>query len=263
MTRTAADPAPAADPRAGPAAVLGAGPGPVPGPAAHVPAGPGAVHAWWADGRGLPAAAVAELAAGLPEPERGRYDGVSDPLGRAEFALARSVLRRALGRVLGCPPARVRLTAEPSGRPRVEGEPGVDVSIAHTAGLVVVAVGTGLAPGTRVGVDVERVRPVPRAGELARRLFSAAERARLDTVAGPAADRAWLEIWTRREAYAKALGTGVRAVADAPEQHTGHAWHPLRLPDGFTGGLVVVPPAGPAGPSPVPPPPSPNQGALP
>ncbi|MFP8964013.1 4'-phosphopantetheinyl transferase family protein, partial [Streptomyces nanhaiensis] len=181
--------------------------------------------------------------------ERRRYEAVSDPLGRAEFVLARYVLRDALGRALGRPPARVRLSVDGAGRPRPVDAPGVDVSITHTAGLVAVAVGTGLAPGARIGVDIERIRPVPRAGALARRLFSPAERTRLGAVAGPCGDRAWLEVWTRREAYAKAVGTGVPTLADAPEQDVGHTWHPLRLPRGFTGSLVLVPPAGPAGPA--------------
>ncbi|WP_328303186.1 4'-phosphopantetheinyl transferase superfamily protein [Streptomyces sp. NBC_00435] len=210
-------------------------------PAARVRVGPGLVRAWWADGRGLSARAVDQLAAGALGPrERLRYDAVHDPVGRAEFVLARFLLRTALGRALGRPPTRVPLAVDAAGRPWVAGAPGVDVSVAHAAGLVAVAVGTGLAPRTRIGVDVEEVRAVPRADALAGRLFSPAERARLDAAAGPAGDRLWLDIWTRREAYVKALGTGVRAMAGAPDQGVGHLWQPLRLPRGFTGGLVVV-----------------------
>ncbi|MFE4263174.1 4'-phosphopantetheinyl transferase family protein [Streptomyces sp. NPDC056883] len=210
--------------------------------AGQVAAGPGGVRAWWADGRGLPADTVAELAAALPPHERARYEAVSDPLGRAEFVLARYVLRSVLGRMLGRPPARVGVALDRAGRPWVTDAPGVDVSIAHAAGVVAVAVGTGLAPGTRIGVDVEEVRTVPRAGELARRLFSPAERARLGLASGLAGDLLWLDVWTRREAYVKAVGTGVRSLAGAPDQDVGHRWQPLRLPRGFTGGLVVVEP---------------------
>ncbi|MDD9382940.1 4'-phosphopantetheinyl transferase superfamily protein [Streptomyces sp. ZAF1911] len=212
-------------------------------PAGQVAVGPGVVRAWWADGRGLPAGAVAELAAAALAPqERSRYDAVSDPLGRAEFVLARYVLRSVLGRMLGRPPARVGLAVDRAGRPWVTDAPGVDVSIAHAAGLVAVAVGSGLAPRTRIGVDVEEVRTVARAGDLARRLFSPAERARLGRASGRAGDLLWLDVWTRREAYVKAVGTGVRSLAGAPEQDVGHLWQPLRLPRGFTGGLVVVEP---------------------
>lgn len=211
--------------------------------AGRADARPGVVRAWWADGRGLPDGAVAELAAAaLPPHERARYEAVSDPLGRAEFVLARYVLRDVLGRLLGRQPARVGLAVDRAGRPWVTDAPGVDVSVAHAAGVVSVAVGTGLAPGTRIGVDLEEVRTVPRAGELARRLFSPAERARLGLASGLAGDLLWLDVWTRREAYVKAVGTGVRSLAGAPDQDVGHRWHPLRLPRGFTGGLVVVEP---------------------
>ncbi|MCW5254572.1 4'-phosphopantetheinyl transferase family protein [Streptomyces sp. SHP 1-2] len=215
--------------------------------AERVPAGTGTIEAWWADGRGLPAPAVDALAsAALAAAERRRYGAMADPLARTEFVLARSVLRGALGRARGCPPAEVPLDTDGGGRPLVPDAPDTEVSITHSGGVVAVALGTGLPPGTRIGVDIERVRPVARDGALARRYFSAAERAWLDSHSGPDRQRAWLDIWTRREAWAKALGTGLRGLSGVPDTHLvpdtrpGHGRCPLRLPRGFIGSLVAL-----------------------
>jgi 4'-phosphopantetheinyl transferase len=60
-----------------------------------------------------------------------------------------------------------------------------------------------------IGIDVEVLRSVPRASAMARRFFSAAERDAVLLAEGGARDRAFLRIWTQKEAYLKATGLGV------------------------------------------------------
>ncbi|MEW2431916.1 4'-phosphopantetheinyl transferase superfamily protein [Micromonospora sp. NPDC047644] len=120
------------------------------------------------------------------------------------------LLRRAGALLLGRPDAEVVLTHDREGRPvarvdAVTGSVELSVSVSRTAGLVVVAA----RQAGPVGVDVERIRPLP-ALALARRWFPPAEVAWLGDrpEAGRTAD--FLRLWTAKEAVGKALGWGLR-----------------------------------------------------
>lgn len=65
----------------------------------------------------------------------------------------------------------------------------------------------GVVEGTGLGVDLERRRPRPRAMDLARRHFPAAE---VDWLAAQAdIEHAFLRLWTMKEALFKAIGRGL------------------------------------------------------
>ncbi|HKY95915.1 MAG TPA: 4'-phosphopantetheinyl transferase superfamily protein, partial [Kiloniellales bacterium] len=115
-----------------------------------------------------------------------------------------------LAGILKRPPAAIPIgVTEPDGKPRVEshalaGRP-LDFSLSHSGrqALVGIAIGTG-----HIGVDLE-ARGVPadfRA--LAQRNFTAEEQRWL--FAAPAATQGlrFLQCWTRKEAYLKAIGKG-------------------------------------------------------
>ena len=66
----------------------------------------------------------------------------------------------------------------------------------------------------RIGIDVERMRPVPQAPEIARSLFSVEESRALCELPSAAQLEAFLGCWTRKEAYLKARGEGVTRALD-------------------------------------------------
>lgn len=78
---------------------------------------------------------------------------------------------------------------------------GTHASVSHTAGRVMAAVADG-----PVGCDVERIVPVRDA--VVRAALSPRELAALASLSGPARDREFCRLWTRKESYVKALGTG-------------------------------------------------------
>ena len=94
---------------------------------------------------------------------------------------------------------------------------------------------------SEIGVDVEAHRPVPKLDALARRFFSDAERRHLAHVTGTTRERVFFEIWTAKESYLKAVGSGVamplRHVEIDPEgptieriagdQHVARQWSVL------------------------------------
>ncbi|WP_156755326.1 4'-phosphopantetheinyl transferase family protein [Actinokineospora pegani] len=135
-----------------------------------------------------------------------RYARATDAGFRARMLSSRVLALRLASAVVGGP---VRLVKDALGNPglaRPDGAPvrGVDVSLAHTGGVVAAAVSVA----GRVGVDVEPLgRDLGAAGD---RAFHP-EECRADPVRG----------WTVKEAVAKAVGRGLlldlRTVrADAP-----------------------------------------------
>ena len=60
----------------------------------------------------------------------------------------------------------------------------------------------------RIGVDIERIRPLDDLVGVARSAFSARECSELFSLASSEQQAAFFRVWTRKEAVLKALGTG-------------------------------------------------------
>lgn len=119
------------------------------------------------------------------------------------FLQRRAVLRELVGRVLGCAAADVVIEHDPQGAPRVVAPAGeLHVSVAGRGALAAF----GLACGP-IGVDLE---PVGEAVEPAWNVLHASERVWLEGLAAGERHRAFLQIWTVKEAYLKMLGLGLR-----------------------------------------------------
>lgn len=119
----------------------------------------------------------------------------------------REPLRALLGAYLGCDTARVQLIESEHGRPELAATHASALSFnwSHSGDQAVFAVGTGAQPG----IDIERLRPRPRALEIAQRYFDETESRALERVADEARAAAFLELWTAKEAVLKALGRGL------------------------------------------------------
>jgi len=80
----------------------------------------------------------------------------------------------------------------------------------------------------RVGVDVERVRPIPEADGIVQRFFSAAEQAALRSVSSQDRIECFCRWWTVKEAILKAVGGGLTLPLDQFEFSLGPG-QPARL----------------------------------
>jgi len=126
----------------------------------------------------------------VPRARRGRVD---------------RVLRAALAPTLGVAPAALRFGREEKGRPFLLAAGAPDFNLSDTEGGTLVAMcGRG-----RVGVDLERVDREPAVARLARRYFADNEAQALLAMDADAARRAFLRLWTAKEASCKATGTGI------------------------------------------------------
>jgi 4'-phosphopantetheinyl transferase len=126
---------------------------------------------------------------------------------RRRYAVARGALRVILAERLSIAPEALRFQQGPHGKPNLSGGPGFNLS--HCQDLALIAV---TADSQAVGVDVERVRPIPELDSIEERYFSVEERSFLAAAAFADKPRAFLTLWTRREAAAKALGLDLQAA---------------------------------------------------
>jgi 4'-phosphopantetheinyl transferase len=133
---------------------------------------------------------------------------------RLRFALTRHRLRELLGHYLHQPPAAIAFGEGSSGKPiilhaaREEADsPGEDVrfNVSHAGEWALIAI----ARGRDVGVDVEQHRPLDDLEDLARRFFAPAETDALLALDATMRTAAFYRIWTRKEAFVKAMGTGI------------------------------------------------------
>ena len=145
--------------------------------------------------------------------ESERADRIVVEVKRAQKASSRAQLRRILSRYVDVEPRSLRFEYGEHGKPELseQGRSGLpehtdlsfNLSHSEKVGLV------GVTDGVRIGVDVEQLRVGRDFSGLANRFFSAEESAALHQLSEPARPAAFYRAWTRKEAYLKALGTGL------------------------------------------------------
>ncbi|MEO1203697.1 MAG: 4'-phosphopantetheinyl transferase superfamily protein [Pseudomonadota bacterium] len=140
----------------------------------------------------------------LDGPERQRIRKMQSQQRRDEFAGGRALAKHLLERVTGRPPSSHVIRLAESGRPGCE--PGLDLSIAHSAGLLACAV----AREATVGVDIERPEPGRNTERISRAYFTSEE---ADWLAGEPAE-SFYRLWVLKEAWLKARGSGLAGGLD-------------------------------------------------
>lgn len=131
---------------------------------------------------------------------------------RSQFVAGRGTLRHLLGRYLQRPPADVAFCYGPHGKPELaEDASWLSFNLAHSGEIALCAI----ARGRSVGADVEALRPFENAEKIIQRFFSTAEQA--EFLGLPETERfvAFYLGWTRKEAYLKAVGTGLATRLDS------------------------------------------------
>lgn len=149
----------------------------------------------------------------LDDDERARASRFHFEKHRRRFVVARGFLRTLLGGYLRVEPEAACFAYGPYGKPLLAGEQGfsgLSFNASHSHESAVFA----FAHEREIGVDVEYVKNDFAGEEIARRFFSANEVRQL--MALPAEERAaaFFRCWTRKEAYIKALGSGLSHPLD-------------------------------------------------
>jgi 4'-phosphopantetheinyl transferase len=164
-------------------------------------AGPRNVQVWLAVVSERDPAGAADW---LSPAERDRLEQTPNRSLRRQRLAGYALRRRALGRWLGVEPGAVPLRMARDGQVQVDtpGAAPVTVSLSHTEGLVAVA----LAPGGRVGIDVERVRRRRDEAATASRFFHPDEARAIRNAPPERRPALLLDMWVRKESFAKASG---------------------------------------------------------
>ncbi|MCO6010647.1 4'-phosphopantetheinyl transferase superfamily protein [Actinoallomurus purpureus] len=163
----------------------------------------GTCHVWWA-----PRSAASErLTAVLSPAERERRLRFVREEDRDRYLVAHALTRIVLGAVSGTPPEELAFDVTcarcggPHGKPRLP-EGGLEFSISHSGDRIALAV----APGTPVGVDVERLIESRDLDGLAAAVLADGEGLGPD---GTDRAAALTTYWTRKEAVLKTTGDGL------------------------------------------------------
>jgi 4'-phosphopantetheinyl transferase len=154
---------------------------------------------------------------------------------RNHFITARGFLRTILGNYLQLEPAQIEFVYGPYGKPALK--PGIinkalEFNLSHSKDLAVYAFNWD----QKLGVDLEYVQPMPNMAGFAELYFSPRETAFINALSGSEKEQAFFKLWTGKEAFLKANGSGLTEPLNQVEislqtwktftQNTGRThWH--------------------------------------
>jgi 4'-phosphopantetheinyl transferase len=177
---------------------------------------PGEVHVWRVQlDRGSVLPATAE--------ETQRAARFATPALARRYLHAHAALRAILGSVTAAP---LEFAVHEKGKPYLSSAPEIRFNLSHSQEMALVAV----ARDVEVGVDIERIRPLPEYAEIARRYFP-------PDSPTPSGVHNFFRHWTRFEALLKAHGAGLYGAGAAPSG----VWSVTEIDvgPGFTAALAI------------------------
>jgi len=125
---------------------------------------------------------------------------------RSLYTAAHAALRIILSRLTGLPPQTLPIVSENGAKPTLAGNPlDLRFNLSHTHNAILIATTTG----REIGIDIEWHRPVADIEEIAGAVMSSSELATWKLLDSQQRIHAFYHLWTRKEAYLKAIGLGL------------------------------------------------------
>lgn len=143
----------------------------------------------------------------LSAEERARARAFRFPKDRRRFVTCHTLLRMLLGTYCSQEPKSIEFLYSRQGKPREAGD-NTHFNMSHCDGMALFA----FCRIGEVGIDVERVRPLPDMHDILRRYGSVEDLHVLQSLPATQADEAFFRWWTVREAHAKCTGEGLEAL---------------------------------------------------
>lgn len=195
----------------------------------------------------------------LSPDEKDKANRFRFPVDRRRFAITRGTLRHLIARQLDQKPEEVTFCYGTYGKPAIDlstrplrrafvgAECSFHFNLSHSGEIALCALGYKRI----VGIDIEKVRSIKRLESMMKRTLVEREQRQVRSQAMPA--RAFLQRWTCKEAYLKAIGLGltqsmqtVEVQTDPPKllkvpEDCAEGWHLhlIDLPEGYVGALAV------------------------
>lgn len=173
---------------------------------------PGEVHVWRAELQ-PPLDVQRAFLRTLDGDERERANRFHFEKHRRRFIVARGFLRSLLGEYLDTKPEDVRFRYGPYGKPSLAGEHAASplrFNMSHSHEMALFA----FVNDQEIGIDVEHLNREFEGEEIARRFFTPNEVRGILSAPPPERATAFFRCWTRKEAYIKALGSGLSQPLD-------------------------------------------------
>lgn len=129
------------------------------------------------------------------------------------FIVGRGLLRMILGGYLHIEPCSLQFCYTSKGKPaltKLFGDSMISFNLSHSHGVAVYAI----TYGRKIGIDIERIRPISYAERIADRFFSDNEKTVFRSLPDHQKLRGFFNCWTRKEAYLKAVGDGLAGSLD-------------------------------------------------
>ena len=153
---------------------------------------------------------VGRLNQSLAGDERDRAARFRHPDDARRYTVARGALRWLIGRYLGLDPALLRFDQGSHGKPALKHDAttiDLQFNLSHSRDVGL----AGFCIGRPVGIDVEHADRALDAEALAARVGSRREQAVLRSLPPGERERRFIELWTCKEAWLKAVGLGIAA----------------------------------------------------
>ncbi|MDO8953597.1 MAG: 4'-phosphopantetheinyl transferase superfamily protein [Gammaproteobacteria bacterium] len=130
---------------------------------------------------------------------------------RSHFIMARGILRHILAGQTGIQPKAIEFRYLEYGKPELlqNTSPALQFNVSHSDAMALYA----LTLEHSIGVDIEMIKPCNEL-ELAKRFFAQDEYKALHALSAKDRTNAFFQIWTLKEAFIKALGTGLFQALD-------------------------------------------------
>ena len=177
--------------------------------------GPDEVHIW----RGnldLSRERVEKLALTLSTDEVERANRFYFQQHKERFIVGRGTLRTILASYLKTDPVTLQFEYNKRGKPRLGGDFSgheLQFNLSHSEGLVLY----GFTRGHLLGIDVEYLSAGKDIEGIAQRFFTPREYAIIKELAEPEKQKAFFRCWTAKEAYLKAVGSGLAGSINSIE----------------------------------------------
>lgn len=173
------------------------------------------VHVWSAN-LDIPLHQIEELLQILSDDERLRANRFYFEQHRQRFIVGRGTLRVILGRYLGIEPGQLEFEYSDRGKPSLAKSYNKDqlqFNLSHSQGLALY----GFTRNRKIGIDLEYLRSLPDAQQIAERFFCAREFELISTLPPEEKQKAFFRGWTAKEAYLKATGDGLSGSLEQVE----------------------------------------------